>query len=225
VPIDVQLRDWALFLKKAESALKVLGSPPEGREDIFSKKTLDIFESSKAAIEVAEEWRYSAATYLSNVPLHIEKVVSEAREMLFTNIQEADKAQLITKLEKAIKQYGRTAKLLCVLAEAHAKAGNIEIASRLQREAVRVQVVNDDAERREIERTFERLQEEQIVKAYELLSNNEFEAADKMFRLVISNGRNTDERELLKFRFANELRKINRSFLLRLPKFFSAYLS
>jgi hypothetical protein len=225
IPIRYQRVDWEKVLLGAQSALDALANPPDRlREDIFSRKTMEIFDNSKVKIGLAEEWKYSAERYLVYLPLNIEKVVSEARRLLITDMKESDKVLLITKLEDTIKQYGKTVKLLCVLSEAYAKAGNIENANRLKWEAIRIQAVNDAAEMQEIERTSERVQVEQIAKAYELLGNNEFEAADRMFRLVVSDEKDIEKREALMYRFENVFKKINRSLVFRIPKFFSTNL-
>jgi len=59
-PTGLQLRDWTLFLEKAQSAAEVLRTPPAAKDSILSKKSLEIFESSRAALTVTEDWIYSA---------------------------------------------------------------------------------------------------------------------------------------------------------------------
>lgn len=60
-PINYQIRDWENLLVKSQSALDTLNAPPSSlREDILSKKVMDIFEASKQKINFADEWKYSA---------------------------------------------------------------------------------------------------------------------------------------------------------------------
>jgi hypothetical protein len=61
VPTREQRQDWENVLLGAQSALDALTNPPDGlREKILSRKTMEIFDNSKAKIDLAEEWKHSA---------------------------------------------------------------------------------------------------------------------------------------------------------------------
>jgi hypothetical protein len=61
IPIRHQRVDWEKVLLGSQSALDALTNPPDGlRENILSIKTMEIFDNSKAKIDLAEEWKHSA---------------------------------------------------------------------------------------------------------------------------------------------------------------------
>lgn len=61
VKTRIQLADWKDFSVKVQAALDILNAPPfSSREDILSKKSMDIFDLSKKNIKFAEDLMYFA---------------------------------------------------------------------------------------------------------------------------------------------------------------------
>jgi hypothetical protein len=68
IPTRQQRADWEGVLLSAQSLLETLTNPPERlRENVLSKKAMDIFENSKAKIELADGWKYSAEQALATL--------------------------------------------------------------------------------------------------------------------------------------------------------------